>query len=404
MEQHRRRQSALPPFYRLDPLAPILFVTLIFFLTFIARVMFSPLMPRIESEMGFRHAQAGSLFLVTSLGYFIALLGSGFISARIRHRRTIVLAACGTGIALLLIAISTQFWQLRASAFLLGLAAGIYLPSGITTLTSMVDSRNWGKAVSIHELAPNLAFVSAPVIAEIFLFHFTWRTMPATVGVISILAGLLFAVRAKGGDFPGKPPGMEAIRVLASNRSFWIMILLFALAISSTMGVYTMLPLYLVNELDVSRSFTNSLVGFSRLPGLGMALISGWAVDRFGPRRTITVMLGLTGITTILLGACSKPEIATALVIIQAGLSTGYFPAGFPLLSALVPPAHRNVAVSLAIPIAFVYGGGIVPTIIGTAGDAGSFGAGIMLVGLLICAGAVMPVFLKTAHPDNNSV
>ncbi|MCF8036812.1 MAG: MFS transporter [Desulfobacteraceae bacterium] len=398
MEKHRHEQSAPPPFYRLDPLVPILFVTLIFFLTFIARVMFSPLMPSIESELGLRHAQAGSLFLVMSVGYFIALSSSGFISARIRHRRTIVLSACGAGAALLLIALSSELWQIRGAIFLLGMAAGIYLPSGITTLTSMVDSRNWGKAVSIHELAPNLAFVAAPVIAEIFLIHFAWRTMPAAVGIISILIGLLFAVLAKGGDFPGKPPGGEAIRALASNRAFWIMVLLFALAISSTMGVYTMLPLYLVKEVELPRSFANSLVGFSRVPGLGMALIAGWAADRFGPRRTISVMLGMTGFTTILLGVCHQPALATGLVILQATLSTGYFPAGFTVLSAIAPPAHRNVAVSLTIPIAFVYGGGIAPTIIGAAGDAGSFAAGIMAVGLLICMGAVMPVFLKKAE------
>ncbi len=395
MDDKRINDSHPPPFYRWDPLLPILFVTLIFFLTFIARVMFSPLMPRIEAEMNIGHGQAGSLFLIMSLGYFIALTCSGFISARIYHRRTIVVSACGAGIGLMLTAFSHELWQLHLSVFLLGIAAGVYLPSGITTLTSMTDPRNWGKAVSIHEIAPNLAFVAAPVIAEIFLIHFTWRSMPAAIGTIAILLGVLFAFFGKGGDFPGNPPNVSAVRSLAANRSFWIMVLLFGLAISSTMGIYTMLPLYLVKEIEIQRNFANSLVAFSRLPGLGMALMAGWAADRFGPRRTIALMLGLTGITTILLGACSHPVLATGLVILQAALSTGYFPAGFAVLSAIAPPDLRNVAVSLTIPIAFVYGGGIVPTIIGMTGDAGSFAAGIMLIGGFICLGSLLPGFLK---------
>lgn len=398
MAEKRTDPAGAPPFYRLDPLVPILFVTLIFFLTFMARVMFSPLMPNIETEMGIAHAQAGALFLIMSLGYFIALTGSGFVSARIHHRRTIVVSACGAGAGLLLTAVSHQLWLLRTSVFILGIAAGIYLPSGITTLTSMVDSRNWGKAVSIHELAPNLAFVAAPLIAEIFLLYFTWRSMPAAIGVVCICTGLLFAFFAKGGNFPGKPPSGGAIRTLATTRAFWIMVLLFGLAISSTMGVYTMLPLYLVKELEMPRSLANSLVAFSRVPGLAMALAAGWAADRFGPRRTISVMLGLTGLATILLGACNRPGMATGLVVLQAVLSTGYFPAGFALLSSIAPPDYRNVAVSLAIPIAFVCGGGIAPTVIGMAGDAGSFSAGIMLVGGLICTGALLPAFLKTGR------
>ncbi|MFO7860114.1 MAG: MFS transporter [Desulfosalsimonas sp.] len=394
MQTSNTDKALPPPFYRPDPLVPILFISLIFFMTFLARVMFSPLMPSIETEMNLSHAQAGSMFLIMSIGYFFALAGSGFISARIFHRFTIAAAASGAGMGLLLVSVSHEYWQLQASIFILGMAAGTYLPSGITSLTNMVDARNWGKAVSIHEMAPNLAFVTAPVIAQFFLY-FTWRTMPAATGAVCLLLGASFAIWGKGGDFPGKPPGVEAIRDLAATRAFWLMVLLFAVAISSTMGLYTMLPLYLIKELEVSQGFANSLVALSRLPGVAMALAAGWAVDRFGPRRTIILMLGLTGMATIGIGVCKDPGLATGLIIAQAGLSTGYFPAGFALLSAIAPAKHRNVAISLAIPLAFVYGGGIAPAIIGITGDAGSFAAGIVLVGVLICLGAILPIFFK---------
>ena len=390
MNENQKDSDHPPPLYRLDPLVPILFITLIFFLTFLARVALSPLMPDIEAEMGISHTQAGSLFFIMSVGYFIALIGSGFISARIQHRRTIVLSACGSGLGLLLIALSHQLWQIQVSVFIMGTAAGIYLPSGITTLTSMVDARQWGKTVSIHELAPNLAFVAAPLIAEVFLLNYSWRAMPATIGTIAILIGAAFIFSGKGGNFPGKQPDASAFRALAADRGFWIMVVLFGLAISSTMGVYTMLPLYLVNEIQIDRSYANSLLAFSRLPGLAMALIAGWASDRYGPRRTIVVMLVSTGITTILMGVLQQPGAITLLVIAQASLSTGFFPPGFAVLSAVSPPAHRNVAVSLAIPVAFVYGGGIAPFIIGMAGDAGIFAGGIILVGVLIGVGGLL--------------
>ena len=71
-------------------------LTLLFFMNFMARIVQAPLMPAIEKDLDITHAEAGSLFLTLSIGYFIGLMGSGFVSARITHRRTMVLSiACG---------------------------------------------------------------------------------------------------------------------------------------------------------------------------------------------------------------------------------------------------------------------------------------------------------------------
>jgi NNP family nitrate/nitrite transporter-like MFS transporter len=68
------------------------------------------------------------------------------------------------------------------------------------------------------------------------------------------------------------------------------------------------------------------------------------------------------------------------------------------------------LAVSLSIPIAFLVGGGLTPTIIGVMGDAGSFTGGIVLVGGMILSGFVICLRLRVpgengcparpVHPD----
>jgi MFS transporter, NNP family, nitrate/nitrite transporter len=332
------------------------------------------------------------LFLFLSLGYFVALIGSGYISSVILHRRTIVLSAWSVGAGLLMTAFSQQLWHLQFSIFFLGMGAGIYLPSGITSLTDMVGPKHWGKAVGIHELAPNLAFVGAPLIAEFFLGHYSWRFMPGTIGILALFIGFWFAWAGKGGDFPGTKPDAAAFRTLAASRSFWMMVILFGLAVSSTMGIYAMLPLYLIHEAGLERGFANNLLAYSRIPGLALALIAGWGSDYFGPARTIALMLAITGISTVLIGSSHHPVILSTMVVIQASFSTGFFPAGFALLATITPPEHRNVAISLTVPIAIVYGSGITPAFIGLTGETGSFSAGIMLMGVLVCIGAFLPV------------
>ncbi|MBE0555741.1 MAG: MFS transporter, partial [Proteobacteria bacterium] len=129
------------------------FLTGIFLINFLSRVVMAPLMPVIEDDLGLDHTAAGILFMMMAMGYAAGLIGSGFLSARITHRRTIALAAVACESALCLIAASQSLWMIRCGLFLIGASTGIYLPSGITTITASFPNAQWGRALSVHELA-----------------------------------------------------------------------------------------------------------------------------------------------------------------------------------------------------------------------------------------------------------
>jgi NNP family nitrate/nitrite transporter-like MFS transporter len=378
---------------------PILLLTGIFFMNFLARIIFAPLLPTIEKDLGVGHGEAGSLFLLISIGYFISLLGSGFLASRLMHRRTIILSATAIGIALLGISFSNSLAGIRLGLLLLGLAAGLYIPSGISTLTSLVSPNQWGKALAIHELAPNTSTVAAPLLSEALLQWFSWRQTLALFGIASIVIGVAFARFGRGGDFPGVAPSVTSFRTILTKPAFWIITVLFGLAISGSLGVYAMLPLYLVTERGIDRYWANTLVALSRISGIGMAFLAGWATDRFGPRRIMAVVFFLTGIMTVLLGAV-KGYWIVLIVFLQPMLAVCFFPAGLAAISCIGPPSSRNVAVSLTIPFAFLLGAGAIPTGIGIMGDAGSFALGFTLVGGLILGGFVLSLILKL--PDEH--
>jgi NNP family nitrate/nitrite transporter-like MFS transporter len=378
----------------LTQFSPILLIASIFFLNFTCRIIVAPLLPIIEKDLGFSHGDAGSLFLFLSIGYFISLLGSGHISSRITHRKTIAVSAIAVGTALVLISFSKSLFVMRFCVFLLGISAGTYLPSGISTVTSLVNSKHWGKAVAIHEIAPNLSFVLTPLLAEMLLHWFIWRNILFLIGIFSVIMGFVFTHVGKGGNFLGESPNFSSIKSIIEIPAFWILIFLFGLAITGSLGIYNMLPLYLVTEHGLSQEWANSLVGISRISTIGMAFLSGWATDRLGPKTIMVSVFLITGVLTLLLGIVSTNWIAI-VVFLQPMLAVCFFPAGFAALSSISTPENRNVAISLTIPIAFVIGGGAVPALIGIMADKGYFAWSISLTGALIMIGFFLSFFLK---------
>ena len=180
------------------PLSPVLFLVVIFYLNFTSRVILSPLLPVLEPELGLGHGEAGFLFFLLQIGYCAGLLASGFVSSRWNHRRTILLSTTTLGLILLAMSRSTSIAAMRAGLVLLGTATGLYLPAGIATITSLVSQQHWGKALAIHELAPNLGYITAPLLAEALLRVVPWRGILAVLGVLAVIAGI--CCRLFGGE------------------------------------------------------------------------------------------------------------------------------------------------------------------------------------------------------------
>jgi len=363
-------------------------------------VLFSPLLPAIEKKLGIGHAAAGSLFMYLSSGYFVALLGSSFLSARIPHRLVLAGSAIVTGIILLLSTACNGLGSLRFIALMIGLSCGLYLPSAIAILTDLVEEKHWGKALAIHELAPNLAFTLAPLIAAVMLPHFSWRIVLATPGIFSIAFGLLFLIFGSGGYFRGQVPQLENCRILVIRRAFWITVFLFTLGIASTMGLFNMLPAYLVSHFGMAYDSANTLVSLSRGLTVFTVFLGGWATDRIGASRTLIIVLGITGTITMALGMVPRSSLTLVktLVFLQPALAVSFFPAGFAILARIAPADSRNITVAMTISVAFLIGGGVVPYAIGLCGDTGHFDFGISIVGLFIASGAIVTPFLNLAQ------
>ncbi len=374
--------SRLPQTFR-KALPAVVFVTAIFFLNFISRVVFAPLMPVIQADLGFTHAGAGHLFLSLAVGNAIGLLLSGLVSRSMLHFRTVGLSAILVGVCALIVPLAQNYYSLMGAIFLLGVAVGLYLPSGIATITSLVRKEDWGKTMAMHEMAPNSAYVMAPLLAEAVLFLFDWRAALTLLGVVQVCMGIWFVRSGQGGCFPGVVPGPSMVMQIIRRPVFWLLVLMFSMAVGASIGPYTMLPLYLVDAHGYTRESANQLLAISRTMACLIPFLAGWITDKWGAKVAIFCYLLLTGSALVTLGFASG-NLLVAMVLLQPVCSVFFFAPGFTLLSNIYDPSQRSVAVSLLGPINALVGLGLVPTFLGHMGDAGVFNAGFFTQGCIL--------------------
>jgi len=391
-------ECPIPVSFR-ESIGVTVFIAWLFYLSFIGRIIFGPMMPIIEQELGISHSRAGTLFLMIAGGQFFGQVFSGLLSSKIDHRGSLIASAFLLGIALLAFALIKSVVSVRIFLFFVGLAGGLHIPSAIATITAEVRPPDWGKALGVHQTAPPLSFTTAPLITAALIIWFPWRTILVSLGIVSLITAAVYFRYGSGGLFPGKLPSPTIVKTILRKWSFWIMVVLFAMAMGATAGLFSMLPLFLVNERGMNFGWANTLVGLSQTSGLLMAFCGGWIADRFGQKATIAALLFLAGICTLLIGILKGIWMAV-IIFLQPALITAFYPAAFAAASRIAPPSMRSVTNALAPSTAFLIGGGLIPALIGYAGEVSSFALGISLVGCFMLAGPILVLFLRLGQYD----
>ncbi len=370
------------------------FIFTIFTLNMLSRLGLAPLLPGIETDLSLSHASAGSLFLFVSVGYGSGLFGSTFISAKICHHHQIVLSSVAVGISLLALSLSASLLALQAALLVLGFAGGLYLPSGVATLTALVRRQDWAKVLSLHQLAPNLAYVCSPLIAQVLLEEHSWRLVVALYGIAAIGVGISYKIVGKPEGTCSEAPTLANIRAMLGTPAIWVMILLFSLALGVNQGLFSILPLYLTTERGLGAATANHLLTISRMVAFAMPLLSGWAADRYGLKRVMLVAVAASSTATFLVATLPDDMLGAGLIF-QAGASVCFFPLGFAALSRITHDRNRNMAVALTVPFSHFFGAGVVPAMIGLAGDTIGFAWGIGALGVATIVGLFLLKLIK---------
>ena len=375
-------------------LAPLFIFWSLWFICFSTRTIFSPMLPLIEDHLSLSHGASGGLFTSFSIGHSLTLLLAGRYASAWGFKKMVAVGFVGIGLVMIGVQWAESYIGFQILFFLLGVAGGTYLPCIFPIMTTTYEDRHWGKVIGIHESAASFSIFSIPILVAFGLKSLSWKEILFVHGIASLVLPILFwKVSAEPGLGASHTGGR--IGDLLKRRSTWIMIILWIFSVASSIGIYSILPLYLVKERGIDFHLANTFFGISRIGGFLASIVVGFLADRYGHERILRAVVLLTGLSTMGISLSPNIPLVWVSLIFQATFCTAFFPLGFSTISRLTSFSERSMAVGITTSIGVAFGMGLTPFLLGLTADYIDFRTGILWLGILMTLTSFMVRFLR---------
>ena len=357
-----------------------LFWTL-WYLNYLSRTILSPLLPMIEDTLAINHTLAGGLYFPFYLGSTLAVICAGFLSVRIGYKKIILFCFLILSVSFFLLSFCRTYHFFIMTLFSLGLGSGLYIPCAIPLLTAVIERGHWGRAISLHETAAGGAIMTVPFLTAFAMHFMAWNSVFIVMGTI-MFAAIFFLLTFSPDPSPvsGKPSQLSD---LLRRRDFWLLVMVFITCGIASMGIFNIIPLFLVKEKSIPITSANTLFGVSRIGGFLTMLLVGFILDRFDVKKLFLALILCTGITTIGIALVDNYPLLVIMLVSQATFSVVFFPVGLVVISKVTTQRERGVFTGIAMGAAGIVGPGLSPLILGAMADVWSFTIGILGVGIL---------------------
>ena len=375
----------------------MIMLTLIYFLCNFPRLALSAVLIEIENEWQVSNQQLLTLFSYQALCGVFAMLSTGYLLSRLKPRQMVCLAAVLTGTGMAILPFLSGFTQVQIVFMGIGAATGLYFTAGMATLVSITRSDDWGKAVGIHELAPNLCFMLSPLLIEVALNVTDWRGAFAASGCIFILAGLLFFFFGKGGYEYAERQSAAGWTKLLGNKTLWILTIIMTVGLVGEFTIYNVLQLYLVKDLGFSSDSANYILSSSRFITPVAVVLGGWAADRFNPRTIIVICMAIYALSLGMMSMSFSPVLAMCGVYLQPVPIAFFFPSVFKVVSEYFATTIQPIVFAIMIPVTLLVNGSIAPTLLGWMADIWNFAASFGAVCAVSAASILLMLLLPKA-------
>ncbi len=358
----------------------------LWYLAFTTRSLISPFLPILEDEFAINHATAGGLLFFAAAGSTLSLSLTGYFSLRVGYKRLITLSFLLCAGALAGLFYANTYQGFAGCLFLYGVGGGFYLPCAVPLLTAVFNPEHWGKAISVHETAAGFCMLSVPFFVAQALGIMPWRSFFLVLAGVFLLAVTVFWFTGPDAK-PERQPGF-GLRTLLGRIDFWVVSILWVASGIGVMGVYNIVPLFLVDEKGMAIETANLLLSLSRVGGFVGQIGIGFFLDRWKTKSILAFLSIASGFSAIGLAVAEPQWLLAVMLLLQGTFCVVFFPAGIVAISKLTRAEERSLYTGAIMAASILAGMGLAPAVLGAIADLYSFQIGLFLVGmgtLIVC-------------------
>jgi sugar phosphate permease len=273
---------------------------------------------------------------------------------------------------------------------LIGLTEGPQFGSANVAVKQWFPPKERGLASAIWGIgAPLGSMIGFPLVIML-VANYGWRAsfyVLAALNILVVLPAVWFLVRDKSqtaktavSDAEAMPFG-EAIRLLVTNKLFWLLALYDCSAMVYLWGLNSWLPTYLqvARHFDIKHSSV-----FSSLPFLlmiGGYFLGGWLGDKWRIKAWLC-MVGMIGAGLLVYAASvvASPTNSALLIALSAGSWGLTVPTLFAMGTEVIPPKVTAMGFGIYAGLANIFGA-LTPLLMGLViGKSGNYAGGLLVI------------------------
>ena len=381
----------------------------IYFVNSAAQYKVPPILTELSSSLGITLVQSGWLMSIMSLLGLILAIPAGFIIMKLGVKWATVVAAAFQLAGSLLGTFADGFMLMLVSRALEGVALGLCNVTAFAVVSAFFPPEKRGLPNSLNTASYTVSVFLMMNVATPLVTHFQWQGVWWFVNVLSVIALLaaLFLIPGKDKeiDFDSAETANEVkekvdYKKLLTNRSVWIVPIVFIVFNIGYYGISTYMPTYLIEGVGADPVSANLAVSWQSLVGLPAAIIVGVLLDKTRIERRKYI----AGVVMILLAVCyalafRMPSIPTAtFLLIFMGFICTFVPVALYTIGPDIIPKGSYAAIILAIVtfgqnLGMTLGPLVVAYVVNAAG--GNWVASALPMGVLALVGGVISFFIK---------
>jgi FSR family fosmidomycin resistance protein-like MFS transporter len=260
--------------------------------------IFQPLTPFIRDEFSLDYNQVGWIMSAYNIAYGVSHLPSGWLSDRLGPRLMILMGISGAALFAILAGLAPGYTLMIVFMVMLGMTGGGYHPAASPLVSSLVDKRDRGSALGLHQIGGTASFFLTPLIAAALFHVLDWRWTVVSMAIPVFIIGIvLFVILTRRGYAPKAPmvandPKPEEVESPGSVRRLIPYIALGVALQMLLMGATYYIALYAVDNLHASADTGAFLFSLFHFAGLWAGPLGGYLSDRWGT-KPVLVTAGL---------------------------------------------------------------------------------------------------------------